>query len=146
MASGISIISYGSLSPGTPAASPAVTVAAPQTPVPPVPPAAAVVPVGQGGNRPPPTGDTLPAQAAAAEPQLIQLAAAVEGINRFLRDSQRQMVFQVDLNGSHETLTIINPATGEIIRQIPASQVLTAAANLQQAGILMPGLFIDEQA
>jgi flagellar protein FlaG len=115
-------------------------------PVDPVPVAAAV---GHGGNSSPAAGDALPAHASAAQnaqAELIQLQAAVEGINRFLRDSQRQMLFQVDLKSGKETLTIVNPATGEVIRQIPSAQVLAAAANLQQAGMPMTGLFIDERA
>lgn len=116
---------------------------APVHPVVPVPPAAAVR---HGGNPSPPAGDMLPAHASAAQAGVIELQAAVEGINRFLRDSQRQFVFQVDLKSGKETLTIVNPATGEVIRQIPSAQVLAAAANLQQAGMPMAGLFIDERA
>lgn len=101
---------------------------------------------GQGGNSPPPAGDPLPPHVQAQSPDSAQLAAAVEGINRFLRDSQRQMVFEIDLKSGKNTLTIVNPATGEVIRQIPAAQVFSTAANLQQAGILMPGLFLDERA
>ncbi|GEM_PF-4519190 len=120
----------------------AVPVSAVQ-PVLPVPGAAA------GGQRAPQGGESLPAPAAiepAAQGDLIQLQAVVEGVNRFLRDSQRQMVFQYDMKSGKESVTIINPATGEVIRQIPAAQVLSTAQNLQQAGILMPGLFIDESA
>jgi uncharacterized FlaG/YvyC family protein len=113
-------------------------------PVHPVEPAQAV---GHGGNPSPPAGDTLPAaHAAAAQPQQMELQAAVDGVNRFLRDSQRQMVFQVDLKSGRSTVTIVNPATGEVIRQIPSAQVLEAAANLQQAGMPMTGLLIDERA
>ena len=83
---------------------------------------------------------------AAPEPTSTQLTAAVEGINRFLRSNQRQMVFEIDLKGEHQTLTIVNPATGEVIRQVPAVQVVQFASNLQQAGILMPGLFLNTRA
>ena len=112
------------------------------TPVPPV--------AGSGatGSGPPQSGQTLPAPAttAPAPGALIQLPAVIEGVNRFLRESQRQIVFDYDAKSGKEFVTIINPATGEVIRQIPAAQVLATAENLQQAGILMPGLFIDEKA
>jgi hypothetical protein len=112
------------------------------TPVTPVPGAS------PSGNGTPSGGQPLPAPAPApaAQPELIQLQAVVEGVNRFLRDSQRQMVFQYDPQSDKESVTIINPATGEVIRQIPSAQVLATAQNLQQAGILMPGLFIDDSA
>jgi uncharacterized FlaG/YvyC family protein len=108
-----------------------------------------VVPVqtgNPGGNRQPAGGDSLPAQAAAAQPDVVQLTAAVAGVNRFLRDSQRQMLFQYDPHSGKESVTIVNPATGEVIRQIPSAQVLQTANSLQEAGILLPGLFIDETA
>jgi FlaG protein len=112
------------------------------TPVTPVPGAS------PSGNGTPSGGQPLPAPAPApaAQPELIQLQAVVEGVNRFLRDSQRQMVFQYDPQSDKESVTIINPATGEVIRQIPSAQVLATAQTLQQAGILMPGLFINESA
>jgi uncharacterized FlaG/YvyC family protein len=109
----------------------------------PVPPA---LPAGHGGNPSPPGGEPLPAAHAAAQPQLMQLQAAVDGVNRFLRDSQRAMVFQIDLKSGRETVTIVNPATGEVIRQIPSAQVMAAASTLQQAGLPMAGLLVDERA
>jgi uncharacterized FlaG/YvyC family protein len=146
MATGMSNIGPGVPVVGQPAAgsSPSgSSVGAPVHPVQPVLPAAAV---GHGGNSAPPAGDALPAHAAAAQTSVIQLQAAIEGVNRFLRESQRQMVFQVDLKSGQETVTIVNPATGEVIRQIPSAQVLATAANLQEAGMPMSGLFIDEHA
>jgi len=141
------ITSIGSALPVTPApvhvpngaSLPAIPVAgvSPVTPVP---------PIGTGGGGPPQGGQSLPAPVAepAARADLIQLQAVVEGLNRFLRDSQRQMVFQYDMKSGKESVTIVNPATGEVIRQIPSAQVLSTAQNLQEAGILVPGLFIDE--
>jgi FlaG protein len=143
------ITAIGAAAPAVPApvhvpssASPSAFPVAGVLPVTPVPP------IGTGGGGPPQRGQSLPAPAAPPGPQgdLIQLQAVVEGLNRFLRDSQRQMVFQYDMKSGKESVTIVNPATGEVIRQIPAAQVLSTAQNLQQAGILMPGLIIDESA
>jgi flagellar protein FlaG len=145
MGTGVTTISFGLPVAGTPTPGSSPSGSAPGTPVHPVPPAVPAATVGHGGNSPPPAGATLPAHAAAAQSGVIALQAAVEGINRFLRDSQRQFVFQVDLKSGKETLTIVNPATGEVIRQIPSAQVLEAAVNLQQAGMPMAGLFIDER-
>jgi hypothetical protein len=146
MANGVTNVSSGlpvtvSTVPGTPPSG-----NGPAQAVKPVAETAPLPPIGQGGNASPPAGDGLPGHDAAAPPTLGQLTAAVEGINRFLRDTQRQFVFQVDLKSGKETLTIVNPATGEVIRQIPSAQVLDAAANLQQAGMPMAGMFIDERA
>jgi len=146
MATGVSNIGPGVPVVVQPTAGPSPSgssVGAPVHPVPPVLPAEAV---SRGGNPSPPAGEALPAHAAAAQAGVIELQAAIEGVNRFLRESQRQMVFQVDLKSGRETVTIVNPATGEVIRQIPSAQVLATAANLQQAGMPMSGLFIDEHA
>ncbi len=145
MATGVSNINFGVPVAGIPATGTTASGGVPGTPVHPVQPVLPAAAVGHGGNSSPPTGETLPVHAAAAQNGVIALQAAVEGINRFLRDSQRQFLFQVDLKSGKETLTIVNPATGEVIRQIPSSQVLEAATNLQQAGMPMAGLFIDEK-
>jgi len=123
------------------ASQPALPVAGVQ-PVLPVPAAAA------GGQGAPQGGQSLPVPESVppAQGDLIQLQSVVEGVNRFLRDSQRQMVFQYDMKSGKESVTIVNPATGEIIRQIPAAQVLATAQNLQQAGMFMPGLLFNESA
>ncbi|HUO81179.1 MAG TPA: flagellar protein FlaG [Steroidobacteraceae bacterium] len=130
----------------TPTAGPSPSDGVPGLPVHAVDPVPPVPAVGQGGNPSPPAGEILPAHAAAAQGGIIALQAAVDGVNRFLRDSQRQIVFQVDLKSGQEVVTIVNPATGEVIRQIPSAQVLAAASNLQQAGMPMAGLFVDERA
>ena len=146
MASGITNVISSTSAPTASVPGPAAPGIGPADPVHAVTPVQTGHSAGQGGNNPPPAGDPLPPHAHAPTPDSTQLAAAVEGINRFLRDSQRQMVFEIDLKSGKNTLTIVNPATGEVIRQIPAAQVLNTAANLQQAGILMPGLFLDERA
>lgn len=124
---------------GASPSSPPIAVAA-------VPPVAPVIGTGSGGNRSPSGDDALPGAAAAAQPDVLQLAAAVAGVNRFLRDSQRQILFQFDPHSGKESVTIVNPATGEVIRQIPTSKVIATAQSLQQGGILLPGLFIDADA
>ena len=146
MASGITNVISSTSAPTASVQGPAAPEIGPAEPVHPVTPPQKVQTAEHGGNNPPPAGDPLPPHAHAPTPDAALLAAAVEGINRFLRESQRQMVFEIDLKSGKNTLTIVNPATGEVIRQIPSAQVLSTAANLQQAGILMPGLFLDERA
>ena len=147
MATGVTNVGLGGPLAVTPVAAPVLPGTTAGVSVRPVLPVGPVAPIGQGGNPSPPSGELLPAavHAAASQPQLVQLQAAVDGVNRFLRDSQRQILFQIDMKGGHQTVTIINPATGEVIRQIPSAQVLAAATTLQQAGMPMAGLFVDER-
>ncbi len=145
MANAVTNVGFGVPVAATVATGTSPSHSVPAEPVRPVEPSPPLPAIGQGGNSSPPAGEALPPQAA-SPPTLGELTAAVEGINRFLRDSQRQFLFQVDLKSGKETLTIVNPATGEVIRQIPSAQVLAAAANLQEAGMPMAGMFIDERA
>jgi flagellar protein FlaG len=147
MANGVSNIGFGTPAVVAPAMAVAASGGGSSQPVGAVPPAAPVTAVVSGGSSGPPAGETLPvASAAVAEPQLVQLQAAVDGVNKFLRDNQRQMLFQVDMKSGQTRVTIVNPATGEVIRQIPSAEVLSTASNLQQAGLPMTGLFFDERA
>jgi uncharacterized FlaG/YvyC family protein len=150
MANVISSIGYGVSAPAPTAAAATVVphASAPALPVTAVRPPEPVQPAATGGNGAPSGGQSLPAAATtpAAQGDLIQLQAVVQGVNQFLRNSQRQIVFQFDPQNDKEQVTIVNPATGEVIRQIPAVQVLSTAQNLQQAGDLMTGLILDESA
>jgi uncharacterized FlaG/YvyC family protein len=87
-----------------------------------------------------PVADTTPP----AHGDAIQLQSVVQGVNEYLRDNQRKILFQFDPQTDKESVTIVNPATGEVIRQIPASTAVATATSLQQTGTLSPGLFIDE--
>ena len=150
MANVISSVTVAAPAPAVQPAAPASAAHVPSIPVAAVTPPAPVPAAAAGGNPTPSGGQSLPvataATAPAAQGDLIQLQAVIAGVNQFLRDRARQMVFEYDPHSGKESVTIVNPATGEVIRQIPATQVLSTAQSLQQAGILMPGLFLNETA
>lgn len=146
MANVIASLAPATPAPSIPVAAVGVHPSAPPVAVSAVAPVAPVQTGGSGGKGSPAGGDLLPASTASEQPDVVQLTAAVAGVNRFLRDSQRQMLFQFDPHSGKESVTIVNPATGEVIRQIPSAQVLATASSLKEAGILLPGLFIDESA
>ncbi len=58
---------------------------------------------------------------------------AVEQINAYLRDSRREIEFQVDESSGRTIMRIID-ATGEVVRQIPSEEVLKIAAALDARG------------
>lgn len=146
----ISSVTAAAPAPAVQPAAAASTAHVPSIPVAAVTPPAPVSAAGAGGNPAPSGGQSLPVATADMTPpaqgDLIQLQAVIAGVNQFLRNSARQMVFEYDPHSGKESVTIVNPATGEVIRQIPATQVLSTAESLQQAGILMPGLLFDETA
>jgi uncharacterized FlaG/YvyC family protein len=131
--------------PATPTASSAGHPAAPVAPVPAVAPVAPAHPVVHTPNRPAANPAPLE-QAASAANALPQLPAVIQSINAFLRANQRAFVYEIDSKTGKSSVTVINPATGEIIRTIPATEIMSMASNLQQAGLPLAGLLFDEQA
>ena len=86
-----------------------------------------------GGRDLPPDGNEVPR----APPVPAEISRAVSNLNRFLEDSQRDFVFQLDSSSGRTIITIVNPNTGEIVRQIPPEEVLSAARPPREAGILL---------
>lgn len=74
------------------------------------------------GDIVPPTGNMQP-----QEPPAADLKVAVEQINRYLADSKRNLVFQVDERSGRTVIRVINSETSEVIREIPPSETLVLA-------------------
>jgi flagellar protein FlaG len=110
--------------------------AGPPAPVQAVVPPAKPVPVADaaGGNSLPPGGSTTPDARQAAVPNL---EVAVQNLNRFLKESDRSLEFKYDKSAGRTIITIVNPSTGEVIRQIPPEEVLAAADRLRGSGSLL---------
>jgi flagellar protein FlaG len=89
--------------------------------------------VSTGGEALPPDGNAVPP--AAAPP--VDISRAINALNQFLRDSQRSFLFRLDGSSGRTVITIVNPNTGEIVRQIPPEEVLNAARTLREAGVLL---------
>lgn len=106
--------------------------------------AVAATPGTSGGG----TGESLPAGGATvpvpATPS--RLGQAVDEINQFLRANARQFVFQLDSSTGKSQVTVVNPQTGEIIRQIPELHALQLAQNIADTGMPFSGLLMDTQA
>jgi flagellar protein FlaG len=85
----------------------------------------AAAPAAAGKPRPP-DGNTLPA---------MTLRQAIEQIQDFLDDSQRQLQFQVDENSGRTVVRVVDPGSGEVIRQFPSEELLQIAATLERSGL-----------
>ncbi|MCC7256907.1 MAG: flagellar protein FlaG [Gammaproteobacteria bacterium] len=90
-------------------------------------------PVPDGGRELPATGKAAP-RASHAAPQ-ISIDKALAQIQAYLADSKRQLDFQFDEASGRTIIRVVNPATGEVIRQIPAEEVLKLAAHLENLGL-----------
>ncbi|GIK33535.1 MAG: hypothetical protein AMXMBFR45_17310 [Gammaproteobacteria bacterium] len=83
------------------------------------------------GNNLPPPGKTAPAHAPAVD--VASIEKAVEQINSFLRDSKRQIEFQMDQASGRTVMRMVD-ASGQLIRQVPSEVVLAIAAALDSRG------------
>lgn len=88
----------------------------------------------EGGQVLPPGGKDVPVR---VEAPPVDISRAITNLNQFLKDSQRDFLFQLDQSSGRTIITIVNPSTGEIVRQIPPEEVLNAARTLRDAGILL---------
>ena len=86
-----------------------------------------------GGKLLPDTGQKLPA-AAAPPPTPERVAQAVQQIQSYLNDTQRQLQFQVDEGSGRTIVRVVNPETHELIRQIPSEEVLQLARAIGSQG------------
>lgn len=59
-----------------------------------------------------------------------QTREAVETLNRALEVAQRDLRFQLDEDSGRVIVQVVEPASGEVIRQIPNEEVLRMASRL----------------
>lgn len=88
-----------------------------------------VNPEPQGGKNLPPTGNSAP-----EAPPVVDLQGAVKQIETYLSSSQRSLQFRLDDVSGKPVMTVMNPQTGEVIRQIPGDEVLQMAAAIRKGG------------
>ena len=69
------------------------------------------------------------------------LEHVTEGINEFLKDTARHLSFNIHEETGHITVQVIREETGDVIREIPPSELLDIAAKIQE----MVGVLINEE-
>jgi flagellar protein FlaG len=67
------------------------------------------------------------------------LAVVAEQLNEFMRSSNRDLEFRVDEGAGTTVVTVVNPSTGEVVRQIPNEQALRIMRNMNAQS----GTFVD---
>ena len=80
------------------------------------------------------TGKPLPAEGKALPQQQpanqVQLQKAVDQINQYVQTVQRDLSFSMDGETGHTVIKVMDSGSGELIRQIPAEEVLALATYL----------------
>jgi|307.fasta_scaffold1281460_1 flagellar protein FlaG len=77
---------------------------------------------------PAPAND-LPHQGA---PRAAEVAAAVDGINRYLRSVNQTLRFEVDQSTGKDIVRVVDDTTGDVVRQIPSEEALAVARALSK--------------
>ena len=91
---------------------------------------------------PAPVSGTLPPDGKASPPPAAQdLHIDVEksraALERFARAVRRELEFRVDEESGRTIITVRNKETGEIVRQIPAEEVLAMAHAVAEGGAIL---------
>lgn len=82
------------------------------------------------GTALPAGGKNLPP---ATPPTVEAVRKAAEDIDRFLRDAGHELSFAVDDDTGRTVISVRDPTTGELIRQVPSEEALRIARNLDRA-------------
>ncbi len=82
----------------------------------------------EGGKDVPPAGARLPAQAPPA-PEPADLTRMIEALNDFMSSSKRSLHFRYDESAGRTIITVVDPNSGEIVRQIPPEEMLALARS-----------------
>jgi len=99
----------------------------------PAAPAASRAKADPGGNVLPAGGQSAPA-ARPAPPPPARVEQAIQQIQSYLADTQRELQMQVDRSTGRTIVRVVNPETQELIRQIPSEEVLKLAAAIGSGG------------
>lgn len=63
------------------------------------------------------------------------LATAVAALEAWVREMERDLQFRIDEASGRIVVSVIDGASGDVIRQIPAEEVLRIAAGLDARGL-----------
>jgi len=84
-----------------------------------------------------PSGEKLPVSSPSRPEPAVDVAKAVERLNELMASHQRSLRFQIDGASGRTVITVINDATNEVVRQIPAPELLKIAHDLDLLGSLI---------
>lgn len=96
-----------------------------------------------GGKTMPPGGEAAPPEPVEERPEieLPDVSRVVQNLNQFMESSRRSLNFRIDEITGRTIITVLNPETQEIVRQIPPEEFLTIARTLhRQAGMIFDAM------
>ncbi|MBN46514.1 MULTISPECIES: flagellar protein FlaG [unclassified Methylophaga] len=76
--------------------------------------------------------NTLSNQLAATEEQLVAIQERVVELNSYMQNLNRSLQFSVDDQSGDTVIKVIDSETDELIRQIPAEELLVVRSSLEE--------------
>jgi len=68
----------------------------------------------------------------ATEQTRMVVAKAAEQLQNFVQSMGRDLSFSVDPTTGYHTVTVVNPSTGEVVRQLPTEELIKLAKSMAQ--------------
>ena len=85
----------------------------------------------------PQSGKNLPPETKAVEPREIDFQELADRLNEFAKSIDRKLQFSVDDSSGRTVIKVLDPATEEIVRQIPSEEVLRMSERIEDAQSLL---------
>ena len=76
-------------------------------------------------------GSGEPVPPVAATPPVAEVKEAVSRLNQYVQTLRRDLEFRVDESTNKVVVTVLDPQSKEVIRQIPSEEVLAVARSLE---------------
>lgn len=73
------------------------------------------------------------AEQQAAQPTQEQLKAAVDNINRAMKQSNSNVEFSIDKDTKQTVIKVVESQTGQVIRQFPSEEILAVSRMIAEA-------------
>lgn len=86
---------------------------------------------------------TFPTQDASPQPSVEELKSAVSTINKEMQQANLNLQFSVDADSNRTVVKMVDPSTGELIRQYPTKEVLAISRSIDQ---FQQGLLLKQEA
>lgn len=74
-----------------------------------------------------------------------EMQQSADKVQQMLAKAAPNLTFSVDRDSGRTVIKIVDPATHEVLRQIPAEEILRMDKNLDQMIARLKGLLIDRQ-
>lgn len=85
----------------------------------------------------------VPAQNTSPQPSVEELKSAVSTINTGMQQANLNLQFSVDTDSNRTVVKMVDPSTGELIRQYPSKEILAISRSIDQ---FQQGLLLKQEA